>query len=80
MAVLLLLLLISVNNGRRKTNSPRSEKLVAAFCKFALHVQVEKSTVEVKGKLSVIRSIRRKTEDSVKGLSTSDEKLITLMG
>ena len=44
MAVLLLLL-ISVNNGRRKTNSPGSENFVAAFCKFALHVKVEKSTV-----------------------------------
>ena len=43
------------------------------LCEFALHVKVEKSVVEGKGKLSVIRSIRRKIEDSVEGLSDDDQ-------
>ena len=44
-----------------------------ALCEFALHAKVEKSVVEGKGKLSVIRSIRRKIEDSVEGLSDDDQ-------
>lgn len=48
---------------------------LATLCEFALRVKVEKSTVEGKGKLSVIRSIRRKIEDSVEGLLTPDEQI-----
>ena len=44
-----------------------------ALCEFALHAKVEKSVVEGKGKLSVIRSIREKIEDSVEGLSDDDQ-------
>ena len=60
------------------------EKLILLDCKillldlnvsyeFALHAKVEKSIVEGKGKLSVIRSIRRKIADSVEGLSDDDQ-------
>ena len=44
-----------------------------ALCEFALHAKVEKSVVEGKGKLSVIRSIRRKIEDFIEGLSDDDQ-------
>ena len=44
-----------------------------ALCEFALHAKVEKSAVEGKGKLSVIRSIRRKIEDSVDALTSDDQ-------
>ena len=44
-----------------------------ALCEFAVHAEVEKSVVEGKGKLSVIRSIRRKIEDAVEGLSDDDQ-------
>lgn len=43
------------------------------LCEFALHAKVEKSAVEGKGKLSVIRSIRRKIEDSVVDLSDDEQ-------
>ena len=46
---------------------------LSALCEFALHAKVEKSAVEGKGKLSVIRSIRRKIEDSVEELSGHDQ-------
>ena len=46
---------------------------LSALCEFALHAKVEKSAVEGKGKLSVIRSIRRKIEDSVEELSGDDQ-------
>ena len=60
------------------------EKLILLDCKillldlnvlyeFALHAKVEKSIVEGKGKLSVIRSIRPKIADSVEGLSDDDQ-------
>ena len=38
---------------------------LSALSEFALYVKVEKSVVDGKGKLSVIRSIRRKIEDLV---------------
>ena len=44
-----------------------------ALCEFALHAKVENSVVEGKGKLSVIKSIRRKIEDSVESLSDDDQ-------
>ena len=44
-----------------------------ALCEFALHAKVEKPVVEGKGKLSVIKSIRRKIEDSVESLSDDDQ-------
>ena len=44
-----------------------------ALCEFAVRAEVEKSVVEGKGKLSVIRSIRRKIEDAVEGLSDHDQ-------
>ena len=44
-----------------------------ALCESALHEKVEKSAVEGKGKLSLIRSIRREIEDSVEGLSDDDQ-------
>ena len=46
---------------------------LSALSEFALHVKVEKSVVEGKGKLSVIRSIRRKIEDSVDALTGDDQ-------
>ena len=46
---------------------------LSALSEFALHVKVEKSIVEGKGKLSVIRSIRRKIEDSVDALTGDDQ-------
>ena len=46
---------------------------LSALSEFALHVKVEKSVVEGKGKLSVIRSIRRKIEDSVDVLTGDDQ-------
>ena len=52
---------------------------LSAISEFALHVEVQKPVVEGKGKLSVIRSIRREIEDSVDAL-TGDDKLIMLMG
>ena len=42
---------------------------LSALCEFALHAKVEKSAVEGKGKLSVIRKI----EDSVEELSGDDQ-------
>lgn len=44
-----------------------------ALCEFAVHAEVEKSEVEGKGKLSVIRSIRRKIEHAVEGLFDDDQ-------
>ena len=44
-----------------------------ALCEFALRAQVEKSEVEGNEKLSVIRSITQKIEDSVKVLSGDDQ-------
>ena len=46
---------------------------LSALSEFALHVKVEKSVVEGKGKLSVIRSIRRKIDDSVDVLTGDDQ-------
>ena len=46
---------------------------LSALSEFALHIKVEKSVVEGKGKLSVIRSIRRKIEDSVDALTGDDQ-------
>lgn len=46
---------------------------LSALCEFALHAKVEKSAVEGKGKLSVIRSIRRNIEDSFEKLSGDDQ-------
>ena len=40
---------------------------------FALHVKVEKSAVEGKGKLSVIRAVRHMIEDSVDSLAGDDQ-------
>jgi len=44
-----------------------------ALCEFAVYAEVEKSVVEGKGKLSVIRSIRQKIEDAVEGLCHDDQ-------
>ena len=46
---------------------------LSALSEFAFHVKVEKSVVEGKGKLGVIRSIRRKIEDSVDALTGDDQ-------
>ena len=46
---------------------------LSALSEFALHVKVETSVVEGKGKLSVIRSIWRKIEDSVDALTVDDQ-------
>ncbi|CAH3170308.1 unnamed protein product [Porites lobata] len=46
---------------------------LSALSEFALHVKVEKSVVQGKGKLIVIRSIRRKIEDSVDALTGDDQ-------
>ena len=46
---------------------------LSALSEFALHVKVETSVVEGKGKLSVIRSIWRKIEDSVDALTGDDQ-------
>ena len=46
---------------------------LSRLCEFALHAKVEKSAVEGKRKLSVIRAIRRKIEDSVEDLSDDDQ-------
>ena len=46
---------------------------LSRLCEFALHAKVEKSAVEGKSKLSVIRAIRRKIEDSVEDLSDDDQ-------
>ena len=46
---------------------------LSALSEFALHVKVEKSVVEGRGKLGVIRSIRRKIEDSVDALTGDDQ-------
>lgn len=46
---------------------------LSVLCEFALHAKVEKSAIEGKGKLSVIRAIRRKIEDSVETLSSDDQ-------
>ena len=44
-----------------------------ALCEFAPHVEVEKSAIEGKGKLSVIRAIRHKIEDSFEKLTGDDQ-------
>ena len=44
-----------------------------ALCEFAPHAAVEKSTIEGKGKLSVIRAIRHKIEDSFGKLTGDDQ-------
>ena len=46
---------------------------LSRLCEFALHAKVEKSAIEGKRKLSVIRAIRRKIEDSVEDLSNDDQ-------
>ena len=46
---------------------------LSAFSEFALHDKVEKSVVEGKGKLGVIRSIRRKIENPVDALTGDDQ-------
>ena len=46
---------------------------LSALCEFAPHAKVEKSAVEGKGKLSVIRAIRRKIEDSFENLTGDDQ-------
>ena len=47
--------------------------LWSALGKFAPHAKVEKSAVEGKGKLSVIRGIRHKIEDSFEHLTGDDQ-------
>ena len=44
-----------------------------ALCEFAPHAEVEKSAIEGKGKLSVIRAIRHKIEDSYEKLTGDDQ-------
>ena len=44
-----------------------------ALCEFAPHAEVEKSAIEGKGKLSVIRAIRHKIEDSFEKLTGDDQ-------
>ena len=46
---------------------------LSTLSEFALHAKVEKSVVKGKGKLSVIRSIRRKIKDSVYALTGDDQ-------
>ena len=46
---------------------------LSAISEFALHVKVENLVVEGKGKVSVIRFIRRKIEDSVDVLTSDDQ-------
>ena len=44
-----------------------------ALREFALHAEIEEKAVEGKGKLGVIRAIRRKVEDSVESLSDDEQ-------
>ena len=58
---------------------------LSALCEFAPHAKVEKSAIEGKGKLSVIRAIRHKIEDSFEKLTGDDqmeyvEELIAHLG
>ena len=46
---------------------------LSALCEFAPHAKVEKSAIEGKGKLSVIRAIRQKIEDSFENLTGDDQ-------
>jgi len=46
---------------------------LSALCKFAPHAKVETSAIEGKGKLSVIRNIRHKIEDSFENLTGDDQ-------
>jgi len=46
---------------------------LSALCEFAPHAKVEKSAIEGKGKLSVIRAIRHKIEDSFENLTSDDQ-------
>ena len=46
---------------------------LSALGEFTLHVKVEKSVLKGKGKLGVIRSLRRKVEDSVDALTGYDQ-------
>jgi len=46
---------------------------LSAFCEFPPHWKVEKSAIEGKGKLSVIRAIRHKIEDLFENLTGDDQ-------
>jgi len=46
---------------------------LSALCEFAPNAKVEKSAIMGKGKLSVIRAIRQKIEDSFENLTGDDQ-------
>ena len=67
----------AINKMAEEKLNPLDRKILSLdlceLCEFAPHAKVEKSAIMGKGKLSVIRAIRHKIEDSFENLTGDDQ-------